>query len=226
MAPNLHWPDTMFSYDHGTGVMYTCDGECRRKAAGGRWPSTAWHASCPTLPPPTLPSPPLLQPLACTTAPRTRLTASWRRWSRTTASTTTASCEERWALLAVEVSRVWVGLPLRRCRCRCCTSVLMASCSCSCCRLPNAKSVTTALRKVKDLPYSVIANGHGPLLRFNVPEMVGRWVGCQGHQCATSLRVSDAPAAGCLSLTCPAPPGPLCVKVDMTISPPKWRAAL
>ena len=41
--------------------------------------------------------------------------------------------------------------------------------------LPNAKSVTTALRKVKDLPYQVIANGHGPLLKFNVAEMVGRW---------------------------------------------------
>lgn len=25
MAPNLHWPDTMFSYDHGTGVLFTCD---------------------------------------------------------------------------------------------------------------------------------------------------------------------------------------------------------
>lgn len=25
MAPNLHWPDTMFSYDHGTGIMFTCD---------------------------------------------------------------------------------------------------------------------------------------------------------------------------------------------------------
>ena len=24
-APNLHWPDTMFSYDRGTGVLYTCD---------------------------------------------------------------------------------------------------------------------------------------------------------------------------------------------------------
>ena len=50
------------------------------------------------------------------------------------------------------------------------------------CRLPNAKSVTTALRKVKDLPFSIIANGHGPLLRFNVPEMVGRQVGSgEGH---------------------------------------------
>lgn len=41
--------------------------------------------------------------------------------------------------------------------------------------LPNAKSVTTALRKCKDLPYTIIANGHGPLLRFNVEEMVGRY---------------------------------------------------
>ncbi len=34
-----------------------------------------------------------------------------------------------------------------------------------CLMRPNAKSVTTALRKVKDLPYTVIANGHGPILR-------------------------------------------------------------
>ena len=24
-APNLHWPDTIFSYDHGTSILYTCD---------------------------------------------------------------------------------------------------------------------------------------------------------------------------------------------------------
>lgn len=34
-----------------------------------------------------------------------------------------------------------------------------------CLMKPNAKSVTTALRKVKDLPYTLIANGHGPMLR-------------------------------------------------------------
>jgi flavorubredoxin len=34
-----------------------------------------------------------------------------------------------------------------------------------CLMKPNAKSVTTALRKVKDLPYSTIANGHGPILK-------------------------------------------------------------
>ncbi len=25
IAPNLHWPDTMFTYDHHTQVLYTCD---------------------------------------------------------------------------------------------------------------------------------------------------------------------------------------------------------
>ena len=24
-APNLHWPDTIFSFDLGTGILYTCD---------------------------------------------------------------------------------------------------------------------------------------------------------------------------------------------------------
>jgi flavorubredoxin/flavin reductase (DIM6/NTAB) family NADH-FMN oxidoreductase RutF len=25
IAPNLHWPDTMFTYDHKTGILFTCD---------------------------------------------------------------------------------------------------------------------------------------------------------------------------------------------------------
>jgi flavorubredoxin/flavin reductase (DIM6/NTAB) family NADH-FMN oxidoreductase RutF len=25
IAPNLHWPDTIFTYDHGTATLYTCD---------------------------------------------------------------------------------------------------------------------------------------------------------------------------------------------------------
>jgi flavorubredoxin/flavin reductase (DIM6/NTAB) family NADH-FMN oxidoreductase RutF len=25
IAPNLHWPDTIFTFDHGTGLLYTCD---------------------------------------------------------------------------------------------------------------------------------------------------------------------------------------------------------
>ena len=24
-APNLHWPDTIFTFDHKTGILYTCD---------------------------------------------------------------------------------------------------------------------------------------------------------------------------------------------------------
>ena len=95
MAPNLHWPDTMFSYDHGTGVMYTCDGKAQPRAcavvglAGLHAKSDARRPVC-TLYPSSSTLPGLLQPLACTTAPRTRTTASWRRWSRTTASIMTA----------------------------------------------------------------------------------------------------------------------------------------
>lgn len=52
-----------------------------------------------------------------------------------------------------------------------------------CLMRPNAKSVTTALRKIKDLPYSIIANGHGPILRFNVPELVASY----GNWCVRGL---------------------------------------
>ena len=45
-----------------------------------------------------------------------------------------------------------------------------------CLMKPNARSVLTALKKVKDLEFSTIATGHGPLLRYNVPEIVERWV--------------------------------------------------
>ena len=40
-APNLHWPDTMFTLDKGTGVMYTCDAfgmhYCSEVVSQGRW---------------------------------------------------------------------------------------------------------------------------------------------------------------------------------------------
>lgn len=43
-----------------------------------------------------------------------------------------------------------------------------------CLMKPNAKSVTTALRKIKDLNWAptTIANGHGPILRYNLTELV------------------------------------------------------
>lgn len=44
-----------------------------------------------------------------------------------------------------------------------------------CLMKPNARSVLTALKKIKELDYSTIATGHGPLLRHNVEEIVGRW---------------------------------------------------
>ncbi|EFJ49873.1 hypothetical protein VOLCADRAFT_89311 [Volvox carteri f. nagariensis] len=113
MAPNLHWPDTMFSFDHATGVMFTCD------AFGMHY---------------------------CSEQP-----------------------------FDADVKAI---LPHYRFYYDC----LMK---------PNAKSVTTALRKVKDLPYTLIANGHGPLLRYNVSELVGdygRWSAALGKG-STSVAV-------------------------------------
>lgn len=43
-----------------------------------------------------------------------------------------------------------------------------------CLMRPNARSVLTALRKTADLPYTTIATGHGPILRYNMQELVGR----------------------------------------------------
>ena len=59
---------------------------------------------------------------------------------------------------------------------------------------PNARSVLTALRKVKTagLEYNTIAVGHGPVLRYNVPELVGRCVRVW-HVCVRALCVSVCP---------------------------------
>ncbi|GAB4823920.1 hypothetical protein N2152v2_010966 [Parachlorella kessleri] len=97
MAPNLHWPDTIFTYDHATGIMYTCD------AFGMHYCSEDPYDSH-------------LEPLD----------SHYRYYY-------------------------------------------------DCLMRPNAKSVCVALRKVKDLPYTAIGTGHGPMLRYNVPELVGRY---------------------------------------------------
>ena len=47
-----------------------------------------------------------------------------------------------------------------------------------CLMRPNARSVLTALRKVKDLDYTTVATGHGPIIRYNLDELVGRSVAC------------------------------------------------
>lgn len=95
LAPNLHWPDTMFSFDRATGVMYTCD------AFGAHF---------------------------CARSPFD--------------------------------SDVPALLPHYRFYYDC----LMR---------PNAKSVTTALRKVSGLSYHTIATGHGPILRYSTEQLVG-----------------------------------------------------
>ena len=74
-----------------------------------------------------------------------------------------------------------------------------------CLMRPNARSVLTALRKVKDLDYTTVATGHGPIIRYNLEELVGRWVACISSRLA-SLRVGSAhsvameaaPTQGCL----------------------------
>jgi flavin reductase (DIM6/NTAB) family NADH-FMN oxidoreductase RutF len=95
LAPNLHWPDTMFSFDRATGVMYTCDAFgahfCARSPFDSDVPSLLPHY------------------------------------------------------------RFYYDCLMR----------------------PNAKSVTTALRKVAGLEYHTIATGHGPILRYSTEQLVG-----------------------------------------------------
>lgn len=102
MAPNLHWPDTMFSFDPATKLMYTCD------AFGSHL------------------------------------------------------CSED--VFDTSLEQV---MPHYRFYYEC----LMK---------PNARSVLTALRKCasEEADFVGICNGHGPLLRYNVDELVGgykRW---------------------------------------------------
>jgi len=97
MAPNLHWPDSMFTYDRVSGVMFTCD------AFGSHYcTEDVFDAELPALEP------------------------HFRFYY-------------------------------------------------DCLMKPNARSVLTALRKTKDLNVTTIANGHGPLLRYNLEELVGKY---------------------------------------------------
>ncbi len=98
IAPNLHWPDTIFSFDRGTQILYTCD------AFGMHY------------------------------------------------------CSE--AVFDEDLAKIE---PDYRFYYEC----LMA---------PNARSVLSALKRMGELPtVGTIATGHGPLLRYNVGELVGRY---------------------------------------------------
>jgi len=98
-APNLHWPDTIFTYDHATGVLFTCD------AFG------LHYCSQPTY-------------------------------------------DENLAAIEADYHFYY-----------------------ECLMGPNARSVLTAMKRMKDLPGEIttIANGHGPLLRHNLLELTSRY---------------------------------------------------
>ncbi|MBD1808910.1 flavin reductase [Microcoleus sp. FACHB-SPT15] len=97
-APNLHWPDTIFSYDAGTQVIFTCD------AFGMHY------------------------------------------------------CSE--STFDEDLSRIEPDY-------RFYYDCLMA---------PNARSVLSALKRMGELgEVKMVANGHGPLLRHNVEELVSRY---------------------------------------------------
>lgn len=97
-APNLHWPDTMLTYDHKTQILYTCD-------------VFGMHYCDDTL------------------------------------------YDEDLELLEPDYKLYY-----------------------DCLMGPNARSVLAALKRMKDLPeIGTIATGHGPLLRHNVADLVGRY---------------------------------------------------
>ncbi len=97
-APNLHWPDTIFSYDAGTQVMFTCD------AFGMHYCSEATFDE---------------------------------------------------DLGAIEPDYRFYY---------------------DCLMAPNARSVLSALKRMDKLPeVRMVANGHGPLLKYNVDELIERY---------------------------------------------------
>jgi flavorubredoxin/flavin reductase (DIM6/NTAB) family NADH-FMN oxidoreductase RutF len=97
-APNLHWPDTIFTYDHKTGVLFTCD------AFGLHYCSDATY-------------------------------------------------DEDLEAISPDFRFYY-----------------------ECLMAPNARSVLGAMKRMEALPpVNIIGTGHGPLLRYNVGELTGRY---------------------------------------------------
>ncbi|MBE9013322.1 FprA family A-type flavoprotein, partial [Pseudanabaenaceae cyanobacterium LEGE 13415] len=97
-APNLHWPDTIFTYDHKTQTLFTCD------AFGMHFCDDHTY-------------------------------------------------DEDLDILEAEFRQYY-----------------------DCLMAPNARSVLGAIKRIKELPeITTIATGHGPLLRYNLEELVGRY---------------------------------------------------
>ncbi len=133
IAPNLHWPDTSFSFDHKTQILYTCD------AFGMHYCSSSTFDE---------------------------------------------------DLTAIEEDFRYYY---------------------DCLMGPNARSVLSALKRMGELPeITTIATGHGPLLRYHVSELTGRyrkWSQAQAKEATTvavfyvsdygySDRISQAVAHG------------------------------
>ncbi|MEM9162721.1 MAG: diflavin flavoprotein, partial [Cyanobacteria bacterium P01_F01_bin.4] len=98
-APNLHWPDTIFTYDHKTDILYTCD------AFGAHFCNEE-------------------------------------------------TFDENLEALSPDFRFYY-----------------------ECLMAPNARSVISAMKRMDKLEgdISTIATGHGPLLRYNLEELTGRY---------------------------------------------------
>ncbi|MDJ0743752.1 MAG: diflavin flavoprotein [Xenococcaceae cyanobacterium MO_167.B27] len=97
-APNLHWPDTIFSYDRGTNILYTCD------AFGMHYCSAHFFDE---------------------------------------------------DLSAIEKDYRFYY---------------------DCLMAPNARSVISAMKRMEKLgEITTVANGHGPILKYNVQELLDRY---------------------------------------------------
>jgi flavorubredoxin/flavin reductase (DIM6/NTAB) family NADH-FMN oxidoreductase RutF len=98
IAPNLHWPDTIFTFDRGTSILYTCD------AFGMHYCSEAVY-------------------------------------------------DEDLAKISPDYAFYY-----------------------ECLMAPNARSVVSALKRMGELPtVTMVANGHGPILRYNTDELISRY---------------------------------------------------
>jgi flavorubredoxin/flavin reductase (DIM6/NTAB) family NADH-FMN oxidoreductase RutF len=97
-APNLHWPDTILTYDRGTQTLFTCD------VFGMHYCDDQTY-------------------------------------------------DEDLELLDADYQTYY-----------------------DCLMGPNARSVLAAIKRMGDLPpITTIATGHGPLLKYHIPELVGRY---------------------------------------------------
>ena len=118
-APNLHWPDTMLTYDHGTGILFTCD------VFGLHYCSDELF-------------------------------------------------DQNLEAIAPDYQFYY-----------------------ECLMAPNARSVLGAFKRMEGLgEITLVANGHGPLLRYNIFELLGRYQNwsqeqSQGVETVAVFYVSD-----------------------------------